>query len=207
MTELDLPFHIMTDIETMALDNNNSLILSIGLQGFQLGGPEPQLSDLRPQTIYPSLEEQLMLGRIADAKTQSWWGSQSGPARDDWMNVNERVSVINALDMIDQIFQGVELDGFWANGVMFDLGNLEGLYKSKNRKVPWFYSTVRDMRTTRKMMPEVRTVTTDLSKLVAHKAADDCILQIYDTWSRVPALPGVGFKTAAGGMERMVEGS
>lgn len=182
---------VMIDIETMSLHPHNALILSIGMIEFDPSGTyrsvgDGAIADLKiggKMLILPSLEEQLALGREVAASTQKFWRDQSDDARRHWMTP-ERCALSMALYSVRTFCAGKKR--VWANGILFDLGNLVGLNAQVSGEPLWHYQAPRDMRDRVHDMPSTRIIPTgptlDIPG-VAHEPVYDCIVQAWQVWA------------------------
>jgi 3'-5' exoribonuclease-like protein len=187
--------HLMTDIETMATHTSNSPLLSFAMVPFNLEAKGPVMG--RPLLILPDLLQQLGRGRWIDEKTQKFWADQTPEARAHWADPSytykdgtkpKRMFLEEIPNEIGRFWTdnmtGSDAE-VWANGIVFDIGNLENLL---NMEVPWRYNAARDMRTTNRKLPPA--AQRDLAALTkqenAHDPIDDCVWQIWDVWKRYP---------------------
>lgn len=182
-TSEDLVFEdVMLDIETMSLHPSNALILSIGLLEFDPTGEKLRLGSR--QLIRPDIAEQLLLGRHVDPQTQKFWMSQTCAAQDDW-RIGAQFSVEATAMNVQTFLNGTKR--LWANGIVFDIGNVASLLQSVGYKEPWHYRAPRDMRTFCEHMPERRH---DLDSTgvqgTPHAALYDCEVQAYRVWAHWP---------------------
>jgi len=175
------PSRVMLDIETMALDNARSLVLSLAVTPFTLRRDGPSIG--AAAVWFPSLREQIALGRTIDEKTRQWWAEQPEVARLSWVHPVTGETILGDLG-IEMAAAGVGSDTeVWANGIVFDIGNLDNLLRSARIRPPWEYNRVRDARTiyalaARRTMPDVT--------YVKHRPQDDNMLQIWRLWEHWP---------------------
>jgi hypothetical protein len=184
--------HVMIDIETMSTHPNNALILSIGLVEFD---PTP---DKAPRIgnrtlLRPEIIPQLLLGRHVDPKTQKWWMDQSHPAIDDWA-LGERQDFLTVHSVVSSYTR--DKKGIWANGDLFDLGNLASLILQLRCDLPWHYRAPRCMRgfmegREQTRMPSMDDTPLDTVAHVPHAALDDCLRQIQTVWAHWPVRESV----------------
>lgn len=132
--------NIMCDLETLGLAND-AIILSVGLVVFDASGV---LS-----TYYAKLdvEEQRRLGRTTTLSTMEWWENQTPEARSVLDPSQPAVSVTEALNTVDALFQSYPEAYIWGNDTLFDVGKLASLYASAGRQAPWPYWSPRCYRT------------------------------------------------------------
>lgn len=188
--------HLMTDIETFAVHTSTSPILSFAMVPFNLEAKGPVMG--KPLLILPDLLQQIGRGRLIDAETQKFWMDQTPAARAHWADPGyiykdgvtrpKRMFIEEVPNEIGRFWTdnmtGSDAE-VWANGIVFDIGNLENLL---NMEVPWRYNAARDMRTTNRKLPPV--ASRDLAAVHqqenAHDPIDDCVWQIWDVWKRYP---------------------
>ena len=165
---------VMIDIETMSTHNSNALILSVGALEFGLGSAGYSLGEKRLWVLDPV--EQLLLGRHVDPKTQTFWKGQPPEAAEHF--------VYGAQEPLDQFQESLaeflkDTDELWANGVVFDIGNLASLFDTP----PWKYNVVRDARTVYRTLDPVAG-REDRKFRPEHHPITDCEAQIYGLWQR-----------------------
>ena len=194
----------MVDVETMSTHNLNALILSVGAVRFALSpgdqgtGPAQSLRYVSSLGVAPHVDdvlptwwdgrlwvldvgEQLLLGRRVDPDTQKWWAEQSDEARRHWRYPEDApVSVAQFCTEFYAYVQGCE--ELWANGVVFDVGNLASLWPGGP---PWKYNCVRDARTVyRCPAANQRTELPRPEGEVRHDPVADCVEQVRRLWER-----------------------
>jgi hypothetical protein len=183
--------HVMIDIETMSLSKHNALLLSIGMIEFD---PTPLIGPVIGQRslIIPSITLQLALGREVSPSTQKWWRDQTPEARDHWENFpdNDRRSLTGVCKDIRSFVNGRQ--NVWANGIQFDLVNLEVLAAQVGeREDLWHYRAPADMRSFCRHTPQTRIMeignAIDMEKEgVPHHPVYDCIVQAHQVWQHWP---------------------
>ena len=174
--------HVMIDIETMSLHKHSALILSVGMIEFD---PVP-LDRVRigeRHLIVPEIATQLALGRRVSESTQKWWKEQPPEASDHWKNVDVRADLNQTIECVRMFCIGREY--VWANGVQFDLSNLDGLAEAIGDTKPiWGYRAPCDMRMFCRLVPATRVMAFD--KLgytgAAHEPVFDCLQQAHHVW-------------------------
>lgn len=194
--------HVMVDIETMSTHSSRAVILSIGVVPFELlaGGPRFSRDVL---LLLPDIAEQLADGRIVDPKTQGWWRDQKPAARAHWLDPRFggdapdaprpiRCPLREAAMQLNAFLEGETLPdaGLWANGAVFDIGNLENLMHGVGIQPGWRYNSVRDYRTVSKILPRIRDRQTAEGlheTFIAHDPVSDCRQQIWRLWEHAPA--------------------
>lgn len=173
---------VMLDIETLSLQSD-ALVLSIGAVKFnsvEQPASRPLWECATSFLAVPSLLEQVLLGRHVDQGTQKWWATQPVQAQDHWCGpaVNS-IKVYEALQGLAEYVS--DADRVWANGIVFDIGILESLYRQFKMSIPWKYSSVRDARTFYDTHPSTRTWTGS-EDWIAHHPVGDCKHQIVRLW-------------------------
>jgi hypothetical protein len=178
----------MIDIETLSVDTRNALILSVACAEFSFS--PNRFSILNPEYWVMDIREQLALGRKVDHGTQAWWAQQDPAAIEAWSRPSSTYTAAELFDHLHgKILSGDECE-VWANGVVFDIGNLEGLAQQIKKKiVPWKYNQVRDARTAYRL-PRIhsRQVPTDWQEpdYPNHHPVGDCIRQVIQLWQHWP---------------------
>lgn len=176
--------HVMLDIETMSTDPGRALVLSIGAVKFGLTLEGPVIGDSFCAVLDP--REQFALGRVVDPRTVKWWQDQTKAVRNAWL-LPDYVRLSYALNDLAE-FIG-EAKTVWANGAVFDIGNVESLYRETDRPVPWLYNAVRDLRTIVKVMPALRqSRPEDGAAMVCHDPVADCVNQIHWLYNHAPVV-------------------
>jgi len=160
--------HLMIDLECLST-RPDCVVLSIGACLFN-----PQGQGVLDQiTIFPSVDEQLMLGRHVDDATLEWWGKQSLEAREEAFSDNNRVSFRDAILAV-KAFYWPRADRIWAHGSCFDVTIMENCFRQLEINIPWPYWQVRDTRT----LYELAQVSLkDNDFVTSHRAVDDAIRQ------------------------------
>ncbi len=158
---------LMIDLETLAVEND-AVILTMGAIKFD------PFSDTIGDSLYLRLQvdEQFEMGRVSADSTLEWWGKQSEAVREEALGEGEdRVTVEEFTSSLSKFLFGC--GHIWAQGVMFDIGKLEHLYKQLNKPVPWQFWQVRDSRTLLSTLGDPR----DKNATEAHNALADAISQ------------------------------
>ena len=174
---------VMVDIETMSTSNHNALILSVGALRFDIMPMGPCFGDEFKMVLDPM--EQIYLGRQVDRSTQKWWASQPPEAAEHWVQEDQWSLDSFKGRFADFLKRGNDGHGasqLWANGVVFDIGNLASLWPDGDQ--PWLYNVVRDARTIYGITPR------DPSRKdpepgaygPAHCPLADCRYQVHRLW-------------------------
>lgn len=188
---------LMVDIETLAVHTSKSVVLSFALVPFRMSDEAPKLGS--PIIVLPNVSTQIGKRRLIDAGTQKFWDDQSEAARAHWADpdyASDKARIIRAdqqkIDM-KAIWkdQGMTDDGrVWANGIVFDVGNLENLFDCQ---MPWQYNAARDARTLFRHVKKTRTRPADIKFDNLHDPVEDCLNQIWGLWELWPALDQESF--------------
>jgi hypothetical protein len=174
---------VMIDIETLAVDSS-ALVLSVGAVYFRI----PALND--PPEIgdafiaIPSIVEQLLAGRTVDRGTQLFWKQQPAVASSHWNDPGVAQSKVFDMLVALKTFIPDPKTRVWANGIVFDIGILDSLYRDYKIEQPWAYNSARDARTIFNMLPK-RTDRPDpdwVKDLIPHHPLADCKGQIIKLW-------------------------
>ena len=185
---------MMLDVETMSTHESRALILSVGVVLFdlKLEGPVIHYED---HWVLNS-NEQLVRGRQVSRETQKWWMQQSEAAKEPWV-VMQQNRVTHVLEQIQQRYQmrwsrppdavpPTPCQEVWANGTLFDIGNMNELYADFGMSPPWKYNEVRDMRTLVRVNPQHQSPTSEMeremSQRILHHPLADCRNQIDRLW-------------------------
>lgn len=165
-------FDCMVDVECMGI-RSDAALLSIGAVFF----------DLSTQTLGPTFLKTIHLGSAVtaggtmDPSTVIWWLGQSDEARRGVQFGGHHIS--NVLDdfavWISQTCRPADVR-MWGNSAEFDVLKIESAYQRCDKKVPWFWTNVRDFRTVRNMNPQVVYDPKDKGN-EAHNALADAIFQ------------------------------
>jgi len=183
--------HLMIDIETLALHTRNSVILSVGMVEFNPWEKSPSDVIGGKCSLVLNVLDQVMLGRVITKGTVDFWLKQSEDAQKHWREGQPGCTLSHAVETISTMCKGKT--GVWANGILFDLGNIEGLVEQvkPGSYAPWHYQAARDMRTFCRETPE-RVLGEDpgilelYPNIVDHEPISDCIKQIDGVWRHWP---------------------
>lgn len=170
---------LMVDIQTMSTHNHNALILSVGALTFDLDWEVnlPVYGNERSWVL--DIPEQLLLGRHVDPRTQKWWSEQSEAAKVPWRDEQEPVPLEQFTQEFGLLVEPME--ELWANGIVFDVGNLASLWAYDP---PWRYNAVRDARTIYRLGDPQRIATEP--DVHAHDPVGNCYTQVYKLWQHWP---------------------
>lgn len=178
---------IMLDIETLSTHNSNAVVLSVGAVKWIMNKREPIF--LGSSLWVLSLRDQFARGRTTMDSTIKWWQSQSDAARKHWQFPDKPPVEIGTF--AQEFGQWFDPDAeAWANGIVFDLGNLSTLLGV----APWKYNAAADARTIYKHTAQIRQRPADVNNGAAHDPIADCKSQIWGVWEHWPEidLPNAG---------------
>ena len=157
----------MLDLETMG-KLPTAAITSIGAVRFDPMGD--WLGD--SFHIHVSLENCLRSGLTADASTILWWIAQSDDARATL--VAGQCSAAPLVTALEALAAWMPADAIvWCNGTSFDLPILKHAYNRIGMPEPWACFNECDLRTLKRMNPDLRIERTG----TAHNALHDAIHQ------------------------------
>ncbi len=161
--------HVMLDLETLGT-TPGCVILRISAVEFDMETGELG----REFNMGISIQSCLDAGLSIDAGTLKWWMEQNEVARTIAFSSDNPLHV--TLTHFDLFM--VECPNFsvWGNGIRFDAGLLEALYKAIGRKIPFTGWQERDVRTLVSFMPEIKASMSFTGS--PHVAIDDCKHQI-----------------------------
>lgn len=163
--------HLMIDLETLSLANN-AIVMQIGFATFNPNvGTEYGVIASGAFSLNP--KEQMKIGRELDYRTFEWWMQQSDGARNTLLTHVSHDTMPELLDAFVSHFNWDEIEGVWANGILFDLAILADLFAQYDRSVPWHYRSPRDFKTLRALRPNLRSPKPE----IAHSAEHDAIAQ------------------------------
>lgn len=177
---------VMLDIETMDTHVSRSVIISLAAVRFKLEEHEPTIE--KEGLFLPfDVRDQLIDGRIVSPKTQKWWSEQSAEARASALQ-DTAMPTYNALATLTRwCMTHPPVSIVWANGIVFDIGNLETLYLENKAKAPWEYNATRDARTIYNVLPQQREMPLSVREnVVAHDPMSDCVRQVWRLWEHWP---------------------
>lgn len=164
-----MAIHVMLDLETLGVDPE-SVILTLGAVKFD---PYTAKEPFDQLYIKLDVDEQVSMGREVNNDTVEWWSRQDEQAQAEAFDMNGRISVAEALKQLNRFVVGV--DKIWAQGVVFDIGMIENLYRMAKTPVPWNFWQVRDSRTVLDMVNyDVRE---SLKQTGLHNSLQDSIFQ------------------------------
>ena len=162
--------HLMIDLETLSLANN-AVVMQIGWATFD---PKEMGGVIDSGAFSMNAKEQMEVkGRELSYSTFEWWMRQSDDARTKLVNRVSMDTMPEILDAFTAHFEWVNIEGVWANGILFDLAILVNLFDQYDRSVPWHYRSPRDFKTLRALRPNIQ----GPKPAIAHSAEHDAIAQ------------------------------
>lgn len=174
-----MTLRIMLDIETLSTHNSNAVVLSVGAVPWSQNKAGVIFNPSRLWVL--SLRDQFARGRTTMDSTIKWWQSQSDAARKHWHYPEERPVEIGTF--AQEFGQWFPSDAeAWANGIVFDLGNLATLLGV----TPWKYNAAADARTMYRHTTQFRQRPLDAIDVGAHDPIVDCKNQIWGVWEHWP---------------------
>lgn len=164
--------HVMIDIETLGT-GHNALICSIGAVVFK-----PDTGEVyRDSGFSTNIDWQsgVDAGREIEANTVRWWLTQSKEAIEALTNTENDVSWNIALKLF---YEWMPKNHYvWSNGATCDISILENAYSKYNRRPPWEFRRVRDVRTIAHLAEELDIKTEELPEEKKHIAFEDACYQ------------------------------
>ena len=132
---------IMLDMETLST-SPDAVILTIGAVKFD---PYSLKEPHTPLYFRLNVDEQTAIGRNISQSTLDWWGKQPTEIFEEAMSEDDRIPLKEVIKQVNKYVVGV--DKIWAQGVLFDIGMLENLYRQLGHPCPWNFWQIRDSRT------------------------------------------------------------
>jgi hypothetical protein len=174
--------HAMIDIETMSTHPSNALVLSCAVVPF---APESRDRLLLGRTYHWRFDTvtQLIAGRQVDKSTQDFWSDQPMEAQLRLL-AGKLVTIPEFHAELTTALDGIE--ALWANGIVFDIGNLCSLFRQNDLVEPWRYNAPADARTVYKHTPITRDKDISehgfVAEIIPHDPVSDCIKQAHGVW-------------------------
>jgi hypothetical protein len=182
------PEGIMVDIETLSTHPFNAAVLSIGAVRFAMKKDAPVIIGT-PYLSVLDLNAQIAAGREVSNDTIKFWRDQTPEARKHWAD-GTPMRVNDALHSFYEFYGGSKDPDLpiWANGICFDIGNLESLYRQffPPNRIPWKYNATRDARTMYRAIPELRSRPPSAMGGADHDPVVDCRNQVWGLWEHWP---------------------
>lgn len=178
---------LMIDIETMSLHHSNALVLSVGALPFTLKEAGPQFGT--PCIWVLDLVSQIAAGREVSKDTAAFWAKPENATASNHWRTGSSVQIAQFCNELTKLYSSECAGGsVWANGIVFDIGNILSLLELVDFKVPWKYNAVQDARTFYKL-DTVRQVPNDVEDTLAHHPLGDCKAQVWRLWERAKIMP------------------
>jgi len=186
------PFRLQLPIgrASPTLDTSLDVLYCPITDGVAYWGFETQEALEEGNTLYPSIGEQLMMGRRADDSTLDFWKNNMTNASRFWVegqNTNGE-SVHATVQRLQRILAAAGAEGncVWAHGMLFDLGNISNLFESVGAPSPWHYRAPHDLRTLIRAVPEIPMEEVEIeahrykvgAHMEDHEPLTDCLYQI-----------------------------
>lgn len=161
----------MIDIEGLDL-SPRSHILSIGVVAFDL----QEIHD----KLYIKVAARGQQDRTVSASTALWWIGQAlaNPVAAREIVGENGTPLVDALRELTVFLHEHAVSNVWANGVDYDLVNLETAYADRQLPIPWGYRDRSDFRTVRKIANQ-HGIPIDETQFegAEHNALDDAVYQ------------------------------
>lgn len=158
---------VMIDLETLGL-KADCVILSIGATFFDIE------NNTLGETFYKvfNLYDQLKKGRMIDPDTLKWWLEQ-----DPKLFKPLLIGNCSTYTALQEFTQYIQLNGgpnvnVWGNGSIFDIKILEHILLQNDRRIPWKFYNIMDLRTFKRFNPPV-----EVHNYQKHNALADAITQ------------------------------
>jgi hypothetical protein len=121
-----------------------------------------------------SVEDSVKNGLVIEASTMKWWMTQNEAAKKAAFESSNSLRFV--LTEFNDFLLQLGPVSVWGNGVRFDVGILEGLYKAVGMKMPITGRQERDVRTLVSFRPHIKQNMPFVGE--QHVAIDDCKHQI-----------------------------
>lgn len=190
-------YDVMVDIESLSTHKYNAVILAIAAIPFTIQPTTANHTNAvkmgKSWLMMPQIVPQLMAGREVSASTQAWWAHPD--QKDAWRGWEDQTKAFGPVYVADCFAGYYKQEGFkriWANGICFDVNNIESLLMLAGRKDVWAYNAPRDARTeykTRIASVERHQRVPDHT-FAAHDPVGDCADQIWRLWVHGVATEG-----------------
>jgi hypothetical protein len=139
---------VMIDFETLSPRWDGAPV-TVGLVKFDPLGNEAIDNKFDVKYIRIDLDSCVELGLRVDDSTIEWWGTQSPEAQEEALGEgtpeNPRLTIQEAFDEIYKFCWGAKR--VWSNGATFDVMMCDFIFGKLERKSPWEFWQVRDVRT------------------------------------------------------------
>lgn len=159
--------HICVDVETLST-KPNAIIVTIAAVKFNLNSDNIETFSVN---INPRSSKNFGLHISQD--TLDWWRKQNPEAVNAWQH--SQIGLEDGLDQFSAFCNTSDML-YWSNGTHFDFPILESSYDATNKKVPWKYWNVHELRTAY-LLGDLDPKKEERVG-VYHNAVDDCLTQI-----------------------------
>jgi hypothetical protein len=159
--------NVMLDIETLGT-NVDSIVLQVSLVRFDRQGNIGE-----SLSLCLNVGEQESLGLKKDDSTIEWWNN-TNPELFKRLLFEGVASLSDSLNQISSFFQYGDV--LWCHAT-FDAPILSNLFKITQKRIPWKYTNVRDIRTLVDLS-HLNLSDYNWVKEKTHDALDDCKFQI-----------------------------
>lgn len=155
MTDTDTAemVHVMHDVETLAVDSNVPVLLSLGAVKFT------RTAILESFHVRFDTVDCQRHGLVIEADTVEWWmGEERADARRQLMGMG-KVDLYAGLDGYAQWVRETPahlLGSAWSQGSSFDNAKLEAIYKRIGLELPFSYRQIECYRTIRNRFADVK---------------------------------------------------
>lgn len=161
--------HCMIDLETLAT-SSDAAILTIGAVKFDPFGFDVDFLDSDKFYVKVDLDSCNELNLTVSDDTINWWSTQSKEAQDEAFSQTGRIDIFDAFQNLYKFCWGST--HVWSNGAAFDIVICETVFRRINKKIPWDFWQVRDVRTIFDLgIDPMR------PKVTAHNALEDALAQ------------------------------
>lgn len=150
--------HVMVDIETLDTERT-AVILSLGAV---------VMNSAEEHTLYLEFDSDTQYERTKSQSTIEWWNQQPIPAPKGSMTL---VDGLKAFKLWLSALRAEPI--IWCKGTDFDTAILAHAYAHNRIEIPWKYNNVRDVRTLKKLHPQLTYATNHQP----HHALQDAINQ------------------------------
>lgn len=188
--------NIMIDLETLSTHTNASIIEIGAVEFNKYTGETGDTFDI---IIEP--EDWGENNRHVDGNTVQWWFSQGDAARNRFAPITSSTNSKSILPLESALIAFSEFVRLcdnsdknskervvvWGNGATMDVTILQNAYEYFNRKTPWQYWAVNDVRTIVDLNPTIKE-NTKFTEKVKHSAVSDCLHQIKYTVATINSL-------------------
>ena len=145
---------IIVDLETLAKNSTESVVLSIGAYAFN----RKDINDTENYSLHlifgkkEFIRDQVSKGRVYEEGTIEFWKEQNSEARKifkpEYNNVGSiKEALYKFSNFYDRFSERVSMINVWGNDMLFDIGILKSLYQSYDMVPPWEWYEPRCYRT------------------------------------------------------------